>query len=684
MPKPNPDRPRKPYQPSPTILRPKKAKGELASALVDDFEFARDGRLAREDHWLTYWKIYLSEERRARVAGRSNSVGPHGGLTIRQLVPIIKKAVMSTRPFIRTKSRKRELAQMTPLIDNLFDYWVETAHIKSIVLTHMLKEGLIFGAAWGVVDHIMRTRPVPMPDIDEETGEQVGIVIVPEPLYEGPWVWGVPTEDAFPYPNARSMDELADSGYFVRRFFRTKSELLEDPLYEYDAVESIGATQGRGDLSVHAGLPLDKLFENERRRVLGMDIEEFGTRIRAARAHGDEIVECLELISNGQLLTVANRELLIRDDTLDHPFPVFSICPDPIPNEIFGKSCFHDARSSIDQRDFGMNNIFDNAARLVHQMFKGIPGQYNPDTLLPRPGGVVQVRSMDGLVELRQNDVIRSMFPVITHLDRDIERGTGVTELLSTVGAGAGTVYPETATVGTMKNDNAGMFVGEMVEQIEGETNGLKRMFQIMMDIEREYLTPDIWVALAGEEGARWKGVSIDTVAQSLDFQLIGAAYAQNKRSQAEAYAAVFDRLMAVRQQDPAAIDIRELAKGLIKAFGVENDRIVRGEPRDLGPDAEHRTMRQGIPVMPEIDENIEQHMQAHMVEIQQVTDEGDGTPGEEVYVERLLEHIQETQKLMERVQQAQQMMQQQQQQQQPAGPQQGQPAEPGNEVANA
>jgi hypothetical protein len=499
---------------------------EIVKHIQDDYKFAMDGRRERENQVARFWKMYLQEPRRRRVRGRSNSVGPHGGLIIRTVVPLIKRAIFSTRPFIRAVHTKRELADMMPLLEQRIDNWIDQARIRTVVMTHMLKEALALGTTWGKVQHVTRTRPIVERFITEDGN--IDREETDEITYDGPWVTYVPWEDAYPFPLARDLTELETSGYFIHRFFKTRSELLEDNLYEdKDAINSMGHMKGKGVRS--ASIPIDRIFEEQRRRVLGLNVDEFRLATERMRSRGDEPVEVIEIIAQGNLYALGNRSRVIREENLDHPMPIFSLCPDPIPGEIFGKSVYHDARSSIDQRDFMMNNVYDNMARLVHQMFLGVPNQYDEATLVPRPGGVIHVRSLDMFQPIPQVNTIGNAIPVITLLDRDIQAASGVNEILSTIGAGAGTVYPETATGREIQQDNATAFLGEMIQQIEED--GIKRMVSIMFDIEREFLAEDDWIRLAGEEGARWKDVDPDTLARGIDWKIRPLAPAVHRRS---------------------------------------------------------------------------------------------------------------------------------------------------------
>jgi hypothetical protein len=617
---------------------------------VDDFEFSRDIRRHREDDWEEYWKIFMSEKRRPDVKGRSNPVSPHGGLTIRGLVPLIKRAILATRPFVRVDAHKKEVQDFVPLLEKQMDQWVDQARIRTIVLTHMLKEALALGTCWGKCDHVVRDRPIPSDRVD--TGTVTDIFQprarandeIRELLYEGPWAWHIPSEGAYPYPLARDFTELEQHGYFIHQFFRSKSELLDDPRYDPDAVGKIGSLTPRHTPS-HS-MPLDQIFEEQRRRVLGLNVSQMRDQLAAMRERGDEPVEILEYVSRGSLYAIANRAIVVREESLDHHFPIFSLCPDPIPGEIFGKSVYHDARSAIDQRDFLTGNIYDNIARLVHGLLKGVPGMYDKTTLMPRPGGVVHVRNQDALMSLDQKDIVSSAQWLMSLVDRDVERGTGYSEILSNIGSGAGTVYPETARLGTRRLDNAMLFIGEMVSNIEED--GLKRMFEIFFDLERETMSAERWVMLAGEEGARWRDIDPDTLARSVDFRIIGAAYAAQQEEQQVAVQQTIGPILQIKTLEPETVDLRELARTLLQVYGVPNrDRIVKGEPTDVGPDAEHETMRQGLPVKPEAGEALQVHMQSHLAELERATTEEGEDPG---YIERLVEHIQLTTDMIDRV----------------------------------
>lgn len=642
----------------------RRERDDILKWIEQDWQYAFDGRQPREVEWADYWKIYLSAERRERIAGRSNSVGPHGGLTIRALRPQIKRNILSVRPFVRAVSRKPELRDFDPLLENQMDYWIEAGRLKHVLLTDMLNEALIMGLAWGFVEHSIETRPTMFYDVDPLTGEPIDEETT-EVTYMGPRIIYVPIEEGFPDPIARSRAEMR---FWIHRFFKSKVELREDPRYDPEAVDEIGH---RGAHGRNHSIPLDSIFTEQRRRVLGVTQSDWNAKLEEMRGRGDEPVEVMQLVSGGQLFSVANRSIIIREQPLDHHLPVLSMVPDPIPGEVYGKSVFHDSRSPMTQRDFVANNVYDNLARLVHGMYKGIPGQYDPKTLRARPGGVVKVTNMNGLEPLQQQDIVNGAWNLLTHLDRDIERGTGVAEILSTIGAGGGTVYPETARVGLQKQENALMFVGEMTHQIE--EGCIKPAVEIIADIESRHMSTEDFIATSGEMGAKWRDVSIDTLLREVDWRVVGSTYAASKRNQAESMAAGMPWIVQVGTLLPQAVDIAEGLRTFLETIDAPNvEKIVPGEPKDMGPEAEHRVMAQGIPVKPEPDEDLVLHLNVHMRELERVLGAGEGgeegespamdAPGnpnfetaDPIYIERLMEHVQATQSMARKLQEARQ-----------------------------
>lgn len=601
-------------------------KQDLVRYVIQDYEYSRDSRRAKEALWANYWRVYLSERRYEAPANRNNVVSPWGGSIVRILVPLIKRTILSTYPYIRALPRKRELRNIAKLITQQMAWWLDQVDAKTIVLTHMLKESLIFGNSWGIISFDVEWQ-----DFGKER----------VPIKAMPRIIPVPVEFAYPYPLARNWDDLRREGYFVRQIFKTLKELEDDPLYDQEAVSRIGADAA---LQHRGVFPIDRIFADQRRRVLGLSQAEWERNQTILRERGDEPVELLEMTASGTVVTIANRALVVREESLDHPFPVFALTPDPAPGEVFGKSIYHDIHSSLEQRDYVLNNVYDNLGNQVHGKFVGMHNMYDEDAFYNMGAGdICEVRRPDAIQPLVQQDTIRAAMPWLTQIDRDLGMGSGVNEVLSNIGAGAGTVYPETATVGNIKQSNAMMFVAEMVSQIEQV--GLKRMAEIFWDMAQEISQGmDFWLRLAGEEGAEFRNVNPDTLAAGIDFEVIGAAFSERKMAESQTANLTFDRMMALHTSSPGLVNLMELGRSYLEAMDFkERDRVLPGTSPDQGPDIEHQVMMQGLPVEPEEFEDIATHLEVHVAALQQELQNESADP---MFIQLLLDHVRKTQKM--------------------------------------
>lgn len=606
---------------------------ELVTAVVRDYEYSRDDRSSRETEWTNIWKAINCKPRRDRVKGRANAVSPHAAQTIRQLVPLIKRQILVTKPLTRAVPRKRELQHQSDLLALLMDHWIDIADIRHLVLTLGLKEALAFGTAFIKVFHDLQTRTIQSYDAAGKLVNQEEVV------FEGPRVIVPPVEDVYPDPTARMFSECE---YVIHRFFSTVGAMEDSGMYDAEAIDKLrtGANTKSGSADARYRIPIDTIFAEQRRRVLGMNADQFRKALNSTAGTDDEPVEILEMTCFGTVYSVANRSILAREHTLDHPMPWAELTPDPLPGELYGKPVLSDSLSSLDQRDFLVNLMYDGLAANVRPRYMGIPHLIDQASLQGGPGSMVKVRSMDALKSLETTDVSQGSFAMLRMLDSEIERGTGLTQPLSSVGP-SGPVYNETATVGTLKNENALLFIQEMVSNIE---RSLSSMARIIYDVEREYVTREYVIKVAGEDGARWIDDKSDTLARDVDFYFVGSQYAASKQTQMNALMAVFDRSLAVEARKPGTVDLSELTRTLYDVAGIPNrERIVSGQPRDMGPEAEHEAMRQGVPAVAEPDEDHQVHLAAHMQEFQRATQEGD----DEDYMTLLAQHLTQHQKLL-------------------------------------
>lgn len=618
------------------------------------FEIAEEARVPLEYFWADCWNIYNTKPRRERVKHRSNATSPHGAHAIRNLVPLVKREILSTWPAVRPRARKPEVADQEIIKGKWLAYILDGANLREKVLTQSLKEALIFGLGIGKIFHEVRNRV-----IEDEKGNEIGV----EELYNGPCLVPVKIEEAFFDPSCRSFDELEERGYAIHVFWRLLSDLKSSGLYSEERLQEL--EPGQAGVSSSNVVPMDQLFAAHRRRVLGLNSTEFQTRLDKVSESGDALVEVMEYTAAGKVWTIANRSKMLREaEQLDHPFPWWGLCPDPIPGELYGKSIFSDCSDSLMQRDYVINAIYDNLGQVVHKMYKARPNSYVKGSEHPRPGGVIQVTQMDGFQELQQTDMVGSAFGVVNLLEQEIQKGSG---LQSPYGAGSsgGNTYNETATVGEIKKESSLLFVNEMISQLESGSGGLKRIAKVISDIESEYWPRERWLELLGEEGARILTSNQDNLVRDEDWEWIGSQYSITRNSQASSIMAVSNLLISIKGLEPGAVSLRNLARTIVKVLDIPDaDLIVPSEPHDMGPDVEHEVMQQGTPVKPEMDEDLQLHLQTHIAEHQRAVNDGE----EPLYLKLLEMHIQQTQLLIKRQEEIKQAMVQQQLQMQMGG----------------
>lgn len=619
---------------------------DLVSYVMTDWRYFQERRRSVEDRWIEHWKVFNTKPRRPRIQGRSNAVSPHGAQAIRVLVPLIKQQLLATTPVIRSVPRKGELDEQARERDRLLQYVLEMADWKRVVLTDILKEALIFGVGMGFVHYDVQTRPYRVPQIVERVTEDGSLdvsfdrVETDEVIFNGPRIVYVPVEDVYWDPTAR---EFGPHTTVIHRFFRTRKELERDDTYDLEKLDSAMPTHSR--FHDHGSLPIETIFEEQRRRVLGMDVVQLRRFQDDLIREGDELVELHQVTSGGNLFTIANRTALVREEQLDVVQPWFRLTVDPIPGEVFGKSIFDDNLATLDQRDFLINAIYDNIANIVHGRFVGVPGMYDKKSLRGGPGSVIKVRNMEMLQRLEQGEIATSAFNVLTVLDREWERGSGVSDILGQVGAGGGTNYPETATVGTIKQQNALAFVTEMVSHL---TAGLVDMTKIVWDLLYEFWTPGQQIQLGGEDAGHFQMIGPDTLARDVDFRFVGPEYAaqqQEKIIALERSIPILGQLMQIG----ANVDPQSLALAYVDALNLPNkDHIVRDGPTDKGPDVEHQVMASGAPVQPERDEDHQTHLAQHVAEL----DRAEGVGEAEEYRELLSRHIRLHAEMIQRISQ--------------------------------
>ena len=616
---------------------------EVTRWLKQDYLYALRARQDRETLWTDLWRAYLVQARKRKQKNRANATSPHGGMTIRDLVPQQKRLILSTTPFIRSVANKPEFKEQESLLDKLMQYWFDLADVDYRVLTWMVKEADIFGTSFGIVDHVEQTRGVLLEDDDREEMIQQGIIkpgdkYAEEVVYSGPAVIPIPIEDAFPDPGA---SDPYEQRIFFYRSWKLASELQANPKYDQDAVAQVVANgQGAG---TGMSIPLDTIFRWRRRRLLGLSQDKLWDMARLQDQKNDPIVEVVQCFTGGNLFTLANQWKIIHQESLDHEFPIFALVPDPIPGEVYGKSKNQDAIGSLEQRDFLINKTYESVKQAVDRVLLAVPTLVTRQQLRDRSNGVIWVQDvMQAVKELDQRNMPPEVLAILNLLDKEIERATGLGQPLQSIG-GASAIYNETATT-TIRRENMAMApIQEDVKQLE---RGLIRMAKIMLDIESKYWSGQKWIRLAGVEGAEWYQIDFDKLESDFDFRCVGSQYALNKQNQLENLGMVFPWMVQTETARPGTVNFRNALRGALEIVGIPgSESWVNGDPTEVDPEAEQLAMMQGLRVKPNPDENFARHLQLHISTLQQLQNTQD--PNLQRFAMLLAMHIRDTQNLI-------------------------------------
>ena len=232
----------------------------------------------------------------------------------------------------------------------------------------------------------------------------------------------------------------------------------------------------------------------ERAEILGVDISKPDETMRE--------VEILAMFGDrGEnapdgMMWVANRTVLARDE--GPPFyhgdiPFQFINDIPLPHDLNGLGEAQILQTYQDEKSDLRNARLDNIHLIVNRMWKRMMGSgIDPNQLLSRPGGVVDVQSMNHLEPIQHADVPFSTYQDEELLQGDIERTAGQLDVLRGERLGGNR---SSAT----ENELLAEFAAARVRiKLMSLKQGLRQIGRWMIALEQQFMTDQRIVRLAG------------------------------------------------------------------------------------------------------------------------------------------------------------------------------------------
>ena len=453
----------------------------ISNKVVQDFKEAETARQEKEDKWMKWYKLYRSYLDEKKYG--SNLFIPYVYSIVETVAPRLVTGLFGVRPYLGILPTNSEARKNAKNLEKLIDYQLITLLNFKTTAANWIKEALIYGTSFLKLGWDYEEGEVPVTEpvaeimgqaLDYETVMQE-TVIKDQPLIEH-----VDLFDIYIDPYAKNIDE---ADYVIHKVFRNLEyleEMEEEGIYEnVDEVK-------RG---VH---------DEQQQSSMAERLSEIGMQSQTPSQGDPGKVELIEYWTDDRVVVVANRSVVIRNE--ENPYhhmskPFIRLVDTPVPHEIYGIGEIE----PVEHLQYNLNTLrnqrVDNVNLIINKMWKVLRGaDIDPNQLVSRPGGIVEVDDMEDVQPLVLDNVTHESYQEDEIIRNDIDRTTGVYDYAR----GEKTDRRETATTASILSDSANERFNLKREIMEDM--GLKRLGKMLVSLNKQFIDRSMEVRILGED----------------------------------------------------------------------------------------------------------------------------------------------------------------------------------------
>ena len=562
---------------------------------------------------------------------RANIHVPYAFATVEQAVPRIVRGCLGDgynffdlQP--REKTDKKNAEQHKKLLlwqINLMNFYIE--------FTMMIKTTAMYGYCTGKVDWVFQTGTkyrLQMKDeytkavISEEIRKKYGHALYEEIEEENEIIMDNNRFQALDwdeaYPDEAAKYTLHTGRDFIHQTRKTLKELYErkrpDNTPLYTNLDKVQATQSYTQ---------EDADQDRRLSVIGA---AKATWRQASQSKQDLNRAAMEVViweywTPEWVVTVANTNTVIRRDRnffWHGKMPFVDLNYTYIPNELFGIGAIESFRDLQTAIDTITNMDLDNWAMQVNQMHVvHRAADIAPEQLVSRPWGVIysSLPPHEAVMPLEKQSIASETSVKQQEMRSNIMLASGLTDM-HYLGTSSGSRIGRTATGMNMAQEETNTRFQSLVTLAEFMT--LKPLLKMMASNNEQFMRTSKWVQIVGEEKYEKEAELIhpEEIWGEVDIIFHGAqrlGRQQMKQSN-------FMNLLKVIGSNPAMMNQvkpRELLEYTFQLFmeSSDNSRFLVPSPEDmLTPEAENALMMWEQDVEPDINENVQDHLEAHFM----------------------------------------------------------------------
>lgn len=476
----------------------KKSDEQIVKVVMDDLVASRSYCQPYLDMFIRYYQMYRSYIRKEELrANGANLFIPRAFDCVETVTPRIVSALLGSRPAMGVFSLQDDEDMQTKAsqMEKLMDYQAEQKMMLRYKLALLVKDSLIYGTSvgkltWRLVqkDNTVRRQV--------KTHAATGVPISTEgvsaktTVYDAPFIEQIDVFNIIVDGKYDNIDDMRFFGYTYSEDVDTILQKAESGAYDEKLVKKFlddvgGAENAAGSSNDQPGSvqrlsSIDK-YSNQQRSNGEVDLVDYWTD------------DWHVVVANGKYV------ILVEENPLDLKCkPFFSLHDCPVAGEFFSIGELEPIEYLQKELNTTRNQRIDNISMALNRMWMVIRGSgINPDELISRANGIINVPDFESLKELEMKDVSESGYREEPVIKDDIDRTLGVFDYTR----GSQLERRETATTTTVMSEAANLRFKLKLDLLSMST--MKKLGRLWVSLNQQNIDHDINLAVLDEDGRR-------------------------------------------------------------------------------------------------------------------------------------------------------------------------------------
>lgn len=488
--------------------------------------------------WYKAYTSYVQPPKSKEPQRKARISTPHVYTAVEHTVAKMRATLFpgnTSQPIVRVLPTEESDIENAQAVETLLNWQLRKAGIRRKG-EMWLRNFVIFGVAPIYTSWRLETRNIrqmkPIYWVSPLTNEPV-VVGFTEPedkqviYYDGPDFTVDDIEDFFPDPAAFefSQDSMR---WVIRRYYK-----------------SIEWVKNQTELGFFEPRLVAQIDEKERpplKEEQYLDVvrgRTFDTNLAFRGSEG--VVELLEYIDAEKVVTVANRQVVIR--AIPKPYwhaeiPCIVAVRQPMTKYPWGRGIVEPIEKTHAHLNALRNARLDNVNLVLNRMWKVLKGSVDKHQLDSEPNKVIEVLSMDDIEPIVTQDVTSSSYQEEIALRNDIEISASLPGIARGEAPPSVRSAAHAMTLLEAATERLQMDVDSFAER------GLIPLGKHFLFLNQQFLTSDQVVRILGQHGMSWTRVRVDDLHREYDFAIDSQARSIPKAIEAQQKLAMISQML--------------------------------------------------------------------------------------------------------------------------------------------